>query len=58
MFIWFFYILISSILCGLSQEMWHLIVFRAVQGIGAAALQATSAALLQLLSALKIAITH
>jgi EmrB/QacA subfamily drug resistance transporter len=38
--------LISSILCGLSQEMWQLFVFRAIQGIGAAALQATSAALI------------
>ncbi|MGA5716789.1 MFS transporter [Bacillus bombysepticus] len=29
--------LFSSILCGLSQEMWQLLVFRAIQGIGAAA---------------------
>ncbi|MDG0884059.1 MULTISPECIES: MFS transporter [Bacillus cereus group] len=38
--------LFSSILCGLSQEMWQMLVFRAIQGIGAAALQATSAALI------------
>lgn len=45
--LWGFVIfLFSSILCGLSQEMWQMLVFRAIQGIGAAALQATSAALI------------
>ena len=30
--------LLGSLLCGLSQEMWHLIAFRGLQGLGAGAL--------------------
>ena len=44
-----FIFLISSILCGLAQEMWQLIVFRAIQGVGAAALH-TSALITTLVS--------
>jgi EmrB/QacA subfamily drug resistance transporter len=38
--------MLSSILCGSSLEIGQLILFRAFQGVGAAALQATSAAFL------------
>jgi len=37
---------LGSILCGTANNIFELILFRAIQGIGAAALQATSAALI------------
>lgn len=37
---------LGSILCGLATNIFGLIIFRVIQGIGAAALQATSAALI------------
>ncbi|NTV63080.1 MAG: DHA2 family efflux MFS transporter permease subunit [Oscillochloris sp.] len=37
--------LISSILCGLSQSMLQLVIFRGIQGIGAAALTSTAFAI-------------
>ena len=36
--------LVGSALCGLSQEMWQLIVFRGIQGLGAGAIAPISLA--------------
>jgi len=36
--------LVGSVLCGLSQEMWQLIVFRGIQGLGAGAIAPISLA--------------
>jgi EmrB/QacA subfamily drug resistance transporter len=38
--------LIGSVLCGLSQEMWQLILFRGLQGLGAGALFPVSLAII------------
>ncbi len=36
----------GSALCGLSQEMWHLVVFRGIQGLGAGAIVPVSLAII------------
>ena len=38
--------LVGSALCGLSQEMWQLIVFRGIQGLGAGAIVPVSLAII------------
>jgi len=49
---------LGSILCGLANSIVSLIIFRIIQGVGAAALQATSAALITTLVDKKMWLVH